>query len=114
MTTIEITTASGHKITATLSDDGERISIYQGGALAGTGRVDYSCARILDCDARLGAADGSETEEAYEALEAQLPAEQEAYGYTLSAWLRRHQVEPSSEARMNWLAGVDPSSEVAS
>lgn len=66
MTTITITTQSGARITAEV--DGSSIEISQDGRLAGTGTLSRK-GRIEDCDARLGAQDGSETESAFEALE---------------------------------------------
>lgn len=80
MATYTIRTASGASITAdttwAMEEDGaitERgLQIFQDGQYAGQGKVvrtSTGC-RIEGCDARLGAADGSETDDAYIALEA--------------------------------------------
>ena len=66
------TTKSGAVITANV--EGDVVTISQDGAVAGKGRITTKGA-IVDCDARLGAADGSETEAAYEALESALSVE---------------------------------------
>jgi hypothetical protein len=64
-------TASGERITATI--EGRRVVIEQDGIYAGEG--EWNGSQIVDCAARLGAADGSETEGAYEDLDAGLRAE---------------------------------------
>lgn len=70
--TAKHTTPSGASIEARLSDDGT-VQISQDGVWAGVGRWveggSDGCGRIVECAARLGAPSGSETEDAYEALE---------------------------------------------
>lgn len=68
MKTTTITTASGATITATIH--GTNVDIIQDGVSVGTGV--WSGSQIEDCTARLGAADGGETDEAYAALDAGL------------------------------------------
>jgi hypothetical protein len=70
-----ITTESGAVIEAEWAE-GEAVIISQGGHEAGRGQ--WTGRTIVDCSARLGAADGSETESAYEALDEALTAEIEA------------------------------------
>lgn len=67
MTTVTVTTKSGATVTAELID-GDRVLISQDRKWAGSGRLSAK-GRIDGCDARLGAPDGSESEETYEALE---------------------------------------------
>lgn len=77
MTSVTVTTKSGAKVTAEYSIDGGKVTLSQDGHFAATGRVRYGMAewaRIEDCDARLGAADGSETDDTYAALEAAIAA----------------------------------------
>jgi hypothetical protein len=64
-----ITTESGAVIDAEWAE-GEPVIVSQDGHEAGRGQWDGR--RIVDCAARLGAKDGSETEEAYSALETAL------------------------------------------
>jgi len=77
--TARITTPSGARITATLapisrqmSADGWRVSISQDGRTVGQAR--WVAGQITDIDARLGAADGSETDAAYRSLDSALAA----------------------------------------
>lgn len=73
---VSIKTASGCEIEAEVTTDhpdtwvGARVEIHQDGSWAGNGRWSGALSGIQDCSARLGADDGSETEEAYEALDA--------------------------------------------
>jgi hypothetical protein len=80
MTTVTVRTKSGAKVSAEFSIDGGKVMLHQAGAVAGSGRIRYgtetlatgesaSWARIEDAAARLGAVDGSETDDAYAALE---------------------------------------------
>jgi hypothetical protein len=63
--TVTVTTPAGARVTATV--EGEAVTITQDGQWAGDGR--WNGHRIDDCAARLGTADGSETDSAYEALD---------------------------------------------
>lgn len=67
-TTVSIKTESGVVVVASI--EGAVVTIAQAGAQVGAGKWDGQ--RIVDCAARLGAVDGSETEAAYEALDGAL------------------------------------------
>lgn len=71
MATVTVTTVSGAVVTAEV--EGDVVTISQDGHFAGRGRLSAK-GRIEDCAARLGAADGSETDATYEALESALAA----------------------------------------
>jgi hypothetical protein len=67
-TTASIKTTSGVVVSAEMVDG--RVVLSQAGQQVGAGKWDGQ--RIVDCSARLGAVDGSETEAAYDALDAAL------------------------------------------
>ena len=83
MINASIITPAGYTIEADVSDvsdrmpaDGFRVAISQDGHRVGSAR--WTGGQIADIDARLGAADGSETEEAYRALDAAISAVMDA------------------------------------
>lgn len=83
MINASIITRAGHTIEADVSDvsdrmpvDGFRVAISQDGQRVGSAR--WLGGQITDIDARLGAADGSETEEAYRALDSAINAVMDA------------------------------------
>ena len=69
LATTTITTPAGHRIEARLGSRG--VSVWQDGHTAGQGRWD---GHTTECSAILGAADGSECDAAYDALDAALRA----------------------------------------
>lgn len=69
LATARITTPAGHRIEANLGSKG--VSLWQDGPWAGFGRWN---GRGIECSAILGAADGSECDAAYDALDAALRA----------------------------------------
>ena len=80
MTTATTKTVSGAVVVASI--DGGRVIIEQDGAQVGAGKWDGR--RIVDCSARLGAANGSETDATFDALDAALvDAVEEAEGAAL-------------------------------